>query len=102
MNIIRSRHGIIFGFTILVSLALGSAAQGQTFNWNYPASGSFQTTTNWTPNGLPGSGSIIQFLQSGTSTVTFTVSATTTAFLEQQGNVTFSLTGGQIYTDSFG
>lgn len=41
-------------------VALPMLSRAQTFTWNGSISGDWNTSTNWTPNGIPGAGSTVQ------------------------------------------
>lgn len=40
------------------------------YNWNFPASGSWTSAANWTPNGVPNNGDAVYFSGAGNTTVT--------------------------------
>lgn len=91
-----------FFLFLTMAFCLPVPGQAQILTWLYPGgaggSGTFQTGSNWTPNAVPGSMTTVRFLNNTTTTVNFSASATTAAFIEQQGNVTLNLTTSQSYT----
>ncbi len=60
--------------TFYLSLLLVTAplAHATIFTWNSPASGSWQTATNWSPIGLPGTGDTVNLTNSSSFTVSVT------------------------------
>ncbi len=48
---------VLLGSALAVSLITGAiSSPATTYNWNQPGPAAYNVTTNWTPNGLPGSG----------------------------------------------
>lgn len=59
-------------FFLALLLVNASLAHATIFTWSSPASGSWHTATNWSPNGLPGAGDTVNL----TNNSSFTVSVT--------------------------
>jgi len=89
---------------VLLSLyVVTGTSHGQVLTWAYPGgnngAGLFQTATNWIPSGVPGVSNLVLFPGTAANTqVNFNASATTAAFVQQQGNVTLNLSPSQTYT----
>lgn len=71
---------------------------GVAQSWNNPAGGLFQTASNWTPAGPPGSGQLAIFDLYDSYTVNFSSSVTNRGFHTRNGNVTFDIGAGNTYT----
>eukprot|EP01037_Dinobryon_pediforme_P012049 gene12049-12139_t len=54
------RNGIVkSGFTALVLLILAGNVQGTAYNWKGATSSDWNTASNWSPSGIPGSGDAV-------------------------------------------
>lgn len=82
-------------------LILGSmpgTCWGQVLTWNNPAGGAFNTSTNWTPNGIPGTLGQTQFNLNSTYTVSLANSVQNLSLVQSQGNVTLAIGASNTYT----
>ena len=74
MNSSASRFGtrlaVIASLTLVLGTAFGAGARAATKTWNNAGGGPWTTAGNWTPNGAPLAGDVIQFSTGGTFTVT--------------------------------
>jgi hypothetical protein len=65
-----TRLAVIAGLTLALSATFGAGAWAATKTWNNAGGGPWTTAANWTPNGAPLAGDVIQFSSGGTFTVT--------------------------------
>ncbi len=80
------RLALASGAALVASLAPVKVAWGQTLSWNDPNGGSASDVTNWTPNGLPTSSSLLLFnVNSALASIPLTFDATAT----KSGTMTF-------------
>lgn len=80
-------------------LLVNSPGLAAVFTWNNPNGGDFGTTTNWTPNGLPGSADTVTLNLAGTTyTVTTSASENIDGLQIGNNNVTLNLEGNTLNT----
>lgn len=82
----------------LLAAFAGSASAGTNFYWSNPAGGTFNTITNWSPNGLPTGTDSVFFNLNSIYTVTLSSSLINQAIDVQRDNLTLSVAAGQTYT----
>jgi T5SS/PEP-CTERM-associated repeat protein len=84
---------------ILVSL-VPVTATAQTVDWNNLSGGSYFTTSNWTPAGVPGAASTLRFNLNNTYNISFNANATASAVTLNQGDVGLQLSGNTLQLTS--
>lgn len=105
LQLLRHRAGLAWAVFVL-SVSVPLAAIGTTRSWNNPAGGSAATTTNWSPNGTPGSGDLLMFNLNSSYIVSWASPADTAATMNlDQGHIRFNIASllgiqGQVIADA--
>ena len=77
---------------VIVIALVARTARATNYTWNAPGGGTFQTTTNWLPNGSPTiSDTVIFGNPTGAYTVTLSAPVTMTGLQVSQGTPTLSI-----------
>src|SRR5258706_7610494 len=91
---IVAQRAIVAFVTLLLFAVASPDARAAAKTWtNQTSSGTFQTTGNWSPTGVPGTGDDVQFTNNFTYTVNWFASATNTSAGFTSGVVTQNLNG---------
>ena len=89
-----ARLAVIAGLTLVLGVTCGAVARAGTKVWNNTGGGPWTTAANWTPNGAPLAGDVIQFSSGGTFTVTAVPALSIQQLLVSNGSAVTLQAGG--------